>query len=133
MNCLLKNSIKNRNLTKKKIPKSNLTKNEADALQQLSQRDDTIITKADKGGTVVIIDVNGYIREANRQLDNTDFDKKIPNDPTESNRNKVNNTINEFKLQMLINDTTEKKSSNLRSKNTKFLYATKNPQTRQSR
>ena len=74
-------------MTKKKIPKSNLTKNEADALQQLSQRDDTIITKADKGGTVVIIDVNGYIREANRQLDNTDFDKKIPNDPTESNRN----------------------------------------------
>ena len=133
MNCLLKNSIKNRNLTKKKIPKSNLTKNEADALQQLSQRDDTIITKADKGGTVVIIDVNGYIREANRQLDNTDFDKKIPNDPTESNRNKVNNTINEFKLQMLLNDTTEKKSSNLRSKNTKFLYATENPQTRQSR
>ena len=108
-------------------------KNETDALHQLSQRDDTIITKADKGGTVVIIDVNGYIREANRQLDNTDFDKKIPNDPTESNRNKVNNTINEFKLQMLLNDTTEKKSSNLRSKNTKFLYATKNPQTRQSR
>ena len=24
--------------------------------------------------------------------------KKIPNDPTESNRNKVNNTISEFKL-----------------------------------
>ena len=115
MNFLLKNSIKNRNLKKKlkkkKIPNSNLTKNETDALQQLSQKDDTVITKADKGGTVVIIDVNGSICEADRQLDNPDFDKKIPNDPTESNRNKVNNTINEFKLQMLLNDTTEKKSS----------------------
>ena len=43
---------------KKAIPKSNLTKNETDALKQLSQRDDIIITKADKGGEVVIIDNN---------------------------------------------------------------------------
>ena len=75
---------------KKAIPKSNLTKNETDALQQLSQRDDIIITKADKGGAVVIIDVDGYIREAHQQLNNTDFYKKIPNDPAVSDRNKVN-------------------------------------------
>ena len=43
---------------KKAIPKSNLTKNETDALKQLSQRDDIIIPKADKGGEVVIIDNN---------------------------------------------------------------------------
>ena len=43
---------------KKAIPKSNLTKNEIDALQQLSQIDDTIITKADKGGAVAINDVH---------------------------------------------------------------------------
>ena len=61
--------------------------------KQLSERDD-IITKADKGGTIVIINVDDYIREANRQLNNTDFYKKIPNAPTESNSYKVNNTIN---------------------------------------
>ena len=93
---------------KKAIPKSNLTKNEADALQQLSQRDDILITKVDKGGAVLIMDVDDYIRDANRQLNNTDFYKKIPNDPTESNRNKVNNTVNEFKLQRLLDDTTAK-------------------------
>ena len=82
----------------KAVTKSNLTKNEADAPQQLRQRDDTITTKAGKGGAVVFIDVDDCIREANRQLNNTDFYKKIPNDPTESNRNKVNNTIREFKL-----------------------------------
>ena len=76
---------------KKATPKSSLTKNERHALQQLSQRDDIIITKADKGGAVVIIDVDDYIRETNRQLNDADFYKKIPNDSTESNRNKVNN------------------------------------------
>ena len=92
---------------KNAIPKSNLTKNGIDVLQQLSQRDDIVITKVDMGGAVFIIDADDYIREANRQLNNTDFSKKIPNDPTESNRIKVNNTINEFK-QMLLNDTTAK-------------------------
>ena len=58
---------------KKATPKSNLTKDETDPLQQLSQRDDIIITKADKGETVVIIDVDGYIHEANRQLNNSNF------------------------------------------------------------
>ena len=61
---------------KKQVTKSNLTKNETDAPQQLSQRDDTIITKADKGGAVVFIDVDDCIREANRQVNNTDFYKK---------------------------------------------------------
>ena len=55
---------------KKATPKNNLTKNQTDALQQLSQRDDIIITKEDKGGAVVIIDVDDYIPEANRQLNN---------------------------------------------------------------
>ena len=38
----------------------------------------------------------------------TDFYKKIPNDPTEHNRNKVNNILNEFKLQRLLDDKTAK-------------------------
>ena len=70
---------------KKATLKSNLTKNETDTPQQLNQRAGIIITKADKGGALVIIDVDGYIREANRQLNNTDFYKKISKDPTESN------------------------------------------------
>ena len=87
---------------KKGIPNSNLTKNETDILQQLSQRDDIIITKVDKGGARKEL----HIREVNRQLNNTGFYKKISNDPTESNRNKVNNTINEFKLQRVLYDRT---------------------------
>ena len=42
---------------------------EEDALQNLCKRDDIIITKADKGGVVVIVDVDDYVQEANRQLE----------------------------------------------------------------
>ena len=68
---------------KKATPKSNSSKNGTDSLQQLSQRDDIIIIKADEGGAVVIINVD-YIFEANQQLNNIGFYKKIPNHPTES-------------------------------------------------
>ena len=60
----------------KQIPHKNLSEKEEDALQNLSKRDDIIITKADKGGAVVIVDVDDYIQEANRQVDNKEFYKK---------------------------------------------------------
>ena len=34
-----------------------------------------IVTKADKGGAVVIVDVDDYVQEATQQLDNKDFYK----------------------------------------------------------
>ena len=52
----------------KSILHDNLTKQERIALKNLQERSDIIITKADKGGAVVIWDVKDYIREADRQL-----------------------------------------------------------------
>ena len=49
-------------------PFNNLTKSEGTALQELNERDDTVITKADEGGGVVITDVKDYIKEAESQL-----------------------------------------------------------------
>ena len=118
---------------KKATSKSIITKNETDALQQLSQRDEIIITKADKGGAVVIIDADDYIRKANRQLNNTDSYKKIPNGPTESNRNEVNNTINELKMQRLLDDKTTKNLQTPEARTPNFQMQPKNPQRRQSR
>ena len=37
-------------------------------MEELTKRKDLIITNADKGGTVVIMDTDSYIKEANRQL-----------------------------------------------------------------
>ena len=81
-----------------------MSKKEEDALQNLSKRDDIIIAKADKGGAIVIVDVDDYIQEANRQLDNKEFYKKLTIDPTEINRIKVNRTINEIKSSHLLNE-----------------------------
>ena len=54
---------------------SNLSKVERIALKEVSDRTDTIITKTNKGGAVVIMDVKGCINEAHRQLNNKDHYK----------------------------------------------------------
>ena len=51
-----------------KRPKVNLTKGKQKALEELSKRDDIIITNADKGTAIVIMDTDKYISEAQCQL-----------------------------------------------------------------
>ena len=46
--------------------KYNLTKEERQALKDLQARDGIIITNEDKGGAIVIQDVNDYVKEAIR-------------------------------------------------------------------
>ena len=53
-------------------PYNNLTKNERTSIKELSDREDIIITKADKGAAVVFVDVKDYIKEAELQLNNTE-------------------------------------------------------------
>ena len=79
------------------IPQDNLSTKERKALKDLSSRDDIIITKADKGGATVIMDVNYYVDEANRQLQDTQYYRKLNYDPTEDHANIIRNTLEEFK------------------------------------
>ena len=60
----------------------NLTNKEIEAMEELRKRDDLIFTKADKRGALVIMDVKNYIKEADRQLGDTQFYKKLSSDPT---------------------------------------------------
>ena len=53
-----------------KRPKDNLTKGEQKTLEDLSKRDDIIITNADKEGAIVITDIDKYISETQCQLHN---------------------------------------------------------------
>ena len=62
--------------------RNNLTKGEIHSLSHLKKRDDIIITRADKGGAVVIVNVEDYLAEAERQLDNTNFYTKLIVNPT---------------------------------------------------
>ena len=44
-------------------------------------RDDIVICNADKGNAVVILDVEDYIKEANKQLGDTSFYKELSHEP----------------------------------------------------
>ena len=65
-----------------KKPKPTLSKGEQKAMEELAKRKDIIITSADKGGAVVIMDVEKCINEANRQLFDKRNYKKLQEDPT---------------------------------------------------
>ena len=66
------------------------------ALIELSKRDDVIFCNADKSGAVVIWDVKDYIKEAMKQLNDTNFYKNLPNNPTPTHC-EINGTIDRFK------------------------------------
>ena len=104
-----KNELQKEYHIKKKLPQNNLTKNEIEALKDLSIRDDIIIAKAGKGEAIVIIDIDSCINEANQQLNNKVFYKDIPNDPIDLNRKNVNNGIKELKSAILLNEKTATK------------------------
>ena len=70
----------------------------------MADRNDIIITKADKGGAVVIIDVDDYVKEAEHQLSNKAVYKKLQYDPTQRHTRLVNDTITRFKNDKLITE-----------------------------
>ena len=82
--------------------KPNLTKGEIQSLCNLKERNDIIITKADKGGAVVIINVDDYLKEAKCRLDNTEFYQKLNQDLTETHAEIVNETITKFAKEKLL-------------------------------
>ena len=93
------------------------------SMKELSEREDIIITKADKGGAVVFVDVKDYVKEAEGQLNNTENYRKLQEDPTATNIKSVNDTIERFKNQKLIN---QKVAEGLKKwpKNTEILSTT---------
>ena len=92
-------------LTKmKERPYNNQTKSERTSMKELSERVGITITKAEKGGAVVIVDVKDYIKQAERQINNTKNYRKLQEDPTATNMKFVKNTIERFKKQKLINE-----------------------------
>ena len=98
----------------KTIPKKNLTKYEEKALKDLMKRNDIIICNADKGGA--------DIKEADRQLSDEHFYKKLPKDATLLPGELVNNAIEHLKNRNLIS---EKLANGLKVSDPKTpLYAT---------
>ena len=109
------------NLQNKHTPnRPNLTKDEKIELINLQTRNDIIITNADKGGAVVIQDVDDYIAEAQRQLNDDTFYKKLSSDLTSKHNKKVNDTIDSLNQSRLIDDKTTKMLKTSDPKTPKF-------------
>ena len=85
-------------------------------MEDLGKRNDIIITKADKGVAVVILDVENYIKEAHRQLNDEQCYKRLDNDPTKHHAVKVHEAIDKFRIEGLL---TDKVASGLKTTNPK--------------
>ena len=81
-----------RNLTQREILKEldiapsyrrfNLPKSERQAIKTLADNDKITIKPADKGEKIVIQDTTDYIKECERQLEDTTYYKRLYTDPT---------------------------------------------------
>ena len=78
-----KKEIRNMDFSKGIKPR-NITKNETQALKSLQNRADIVIKPADKGGAVCVWDKTMYIKEAEKQLSDTRFYRKLDQDITNS-------------------------------------------------
>ena len=67
---------------KPKFSKNNITKKQKELIQTLRKNKKITIKKADKGAAVVILMTSDYLREAYRQLNDTNFYQKLDHDIT---------------------------------------------------
>ena len=68
-------------------------------MKEISKREDIIITKADKGGAVIIATEKDYTKEAERQLNNTKNCRKLQEDLMARNMKLTSDTTGRFKKQ----------------------------------
>ena len=75
---------------------SNITQEEFRALKELKEEKSRMILTTDKGVALVIIDKNDYIQKAEELLSTNTY-KKIPEDPTNKQKNKLVNILRSIK------------------------------------
>ena len=94
----------------------NLSTEERIALQQLKKKNDIIIIKADKGGALTILNLEDYIADAYKQLNDIQCYTKLTYDQTYQHAKTINDTIDMFKANHKL---TEKIADGLKSHNPK--------------
>ena len=76
--------------------KRNVTRKETTALRNLCSRDDTTITRSDKGGELVVLSTSHIQRLCLEHLSDTTTYKKLKKDPTSNTRKKINTTVRQI-------------------------------------
>ena len=103
-----------------KQPKFNISKNEYTALENLTKRSDIVIKRADKGGATVVCSAQWYEDEAQRQLTDDSFYKKVPEDNTKKHESIITEHLSEFVKENLLDETIAKKLTPIESRTPQF-------------
>lgn len=75
------------------IPKPNISKELTQAMFDLINNQDIIIKPADKGGAVVVLNTEDYIKEGLRQLNDIEYYVRTTQDPTQIFQKEINQYI----------------------------------------
>ena len=86
-------------------PKSNITKEETNAIKELKKDKDRIILTMDKRVSMVVMDREDYIKKSEELLSQSSY-KVLPSDPTMKNKNKLISLLQTIKAEGEINDST---------------------------
>jgi hypothetical protein len=84
--------------------KDNLTLDERDALTELKNNPNIVIKPADKGSATVIMNRSAYIAEAQRQLNNENYYRKLDRPIYTNNVAPINNILEEMAVSKVISD-----------------------------
>ena len=88
-------------------PKPNLTKAQSQAIRELKRDRDHIVSTADKGVAMVMMDRQDYINKSNNFLNQPTY-RAIPQDPTNTIKNKLINILKRVKNQTGLDSITYK-------------------------
>ena len=83
------------NTTYKNTEDDNLSTEERQALKSLKTREDIVVKRVDKGSGVCVMERNLYIQEAEKQLQNEKYYKKLNEDPTDKYLKDLKNLLEE--------------------------------------
>jgi hypothetical protein len=83
---------------------NNITKEESQALKELSQNRSIIIKPADKGGAIVIQDIRDYQNEANRQLADRKVYSRLTKDITGDKQKDINKLLKSYLERNWLNE-----------------------------
>ena len=89
---------------KSKPPRSNISKEEREAIRSLAKDDSVVILPADKGRTTVILDKQDYQNKVNTLLNDTNTYEKLTSDPTRSIKNKLIQILRDWRRKGKISD-----------------------------
>ena len=95
-------------LKKTQLPKPNITREEAKAIEELRRDQERVILTVDKGVPMVVLDTEDYIQKSEELLNQPTY-KLLSSDPTTKHKNRLISILKSIKSEGGINNTTYKR------------------------